>query len=396
MMPRSVFSLAVSTFAIGTTEFVIVGIIPSVASDLQVSVPSAGLLVSLYALTITISAPLLTALTGRIDRRKLVVWLMALFLVGNLAAALAPGFLTLLAARIVTAAAHAVFFSVGATVASSLVPREKASGAVAVMFGGLTVAMVLGVPIGSWIGEAFSWRLPFLVVTALAAVSVTSLLASLPKEIQHNPPANLLAQLRLLGNKSLLTMYLITALGFGANFVVFTYITPLLKTETGFSDGMVNIALVVFGLSTVLGNFWGGRMADRVGTKRSLIVVLVGLTASLALLSVTVHSAPAVLANLAVWGFFGFAINPVVQTGVVMVAEDEVPDSVGAASGFNIAAFNLGISGGSLIGGRVLDSVGVLSTPWAAIALSVTATAVTGALLRTHAVRPAPMEQIAQ
>ncbi|MGW5434516.1 MFS transporter [Streptomyces sp. NPDC004059] len=395
-MPRSVLSLAISTFAIGTTEFVIVGIIPSIAGDLRVSLPTAGLLVSLYALSITIGAPLFTALTGRVDRRQLVICLMVIFLLGNLAAGFAPGFGTLLAARVITAFAHAVFFSVGAAVASSLVPRQKANGAVAVMFGGLTVAMVLGVPLGSWIGETFDWRLPFLVVTALAAVSVISLLALLPKEIPHTPPSSLLSQLRLLRNGRLVTMYLITALGFGANFVVFTYVSPLLTSATGFSDDMVNVGLVVFGIATVVGNFWGGKLADRLGTKQAVIVVLLGLAATLAFLPVTAHSAVAVLINLAVWGFFGFAINPVVQTGVVTVAEDEVPESVGAASGFNIAAFNMGISGGSLIGGRVLAGSGVLSTPWAAVALALAAAAVAGLALKTRAVRPAPMEELAK
>ncbi|MFF3517960.1 MFS transporter [Streptomyces sp. NPDC002573] len=395
-MPRSVISLAISTFAIGTTEFVIVGIIPSIAGDLRVSLPTAGLLVSLYALSITIGAPLFTALTGRVDRRQLVICLMVIFLLGNLAAGFAPGFGTLLAARVITAFAHAVFFSVGAAVASSLVPRQKANGAVAVMFGGLTVAMVLGVPLGSWIGETFDWRLPFLVVTALAAVSVISLLAFLPKEIPHTPPSSLLSQLRLLRNGRLVTMYLITALGFGANFVVFTYVSPLLTSATGFSDDMVNVGLVVFGIATVVGNFWGGKLADRLGTKQAVIVVLLGLAATLAFLPVTAHSAGAVLINLAVWGFFGFAINPVVQTGVVTVAEDEVPESVGAASGFNIAAFNMGISGGSLIGGRVLAGSGVLSTPWAAVALALAAAAVAGLALKTRAVRPAPMEELAK
>ncbi|MGW1711226.1 MFS transporter [Streptomyces sp. NPDC002206] len=395
-MPRSILSLAISTFAIGTTEFVIVGIIPSIANDLQVSIPTAGLLVSLYALSITIGAPLFTALTGRVDRRKLIIWLMVIFLVGNLVAGFAPGFATLLAARVITAFAHAVFFSVGAAVASSLVPRDKSNSALAVMFGGLTVAMVLGVPLGSWIGETFDWRLPFLVVTALAAVSVVSLLVLLPREISHTPPTSLLSQLRLLRNGRLVTMYLITALGFGANFVVFTYISPLLTSVTGFSDNMVNVGLVVFGIATVIGNFWGGKLADRLGTKQAVIVVLVGLAATLAFLPVTAHSAVAVLINLAVWGFFGFAINPVVQTGVVTVAEDEVPESVGAASGFNIAAFNLGISGGSLIGGRVLGSVGVLTTPWAAIVLAVAAAAVAGLALKTRTIRPAPMEELAK
>ncbi|MBG7701780.1 MFS transporter [Streptomyces sp. MC1] len=392
-MPRSVFSLAVSTFAIGTTEFVIVGIIPSIADDLSVSVPTAGLLVSLYALAITIGAPLFTALTGRLDRRRLVIWLMAIFLLGNLAAGVAPSFATLLVARVVTALAHAVFFSVGATVASALVPREKASGAVAVMFSGLTAAMVLGVPLGSWIGEAFDWRIPFFVVTGLAAVAVLSLISFLPTHIPHTPPTGLLTQLRLLGNKQLLTMYLITALGFGANFVVFTYISPLLTTETGFGENMVNVSLMIFGLFTVLGNFWGGRLADNKGTKHSILVVLAGLAISLAFLPFTVHSAVLALINLAVWGFFGFAINPVVQTGVVTIAEDEVPESVGAASGFNIAAFNLGISGGSLIGGRVLDHAEVLTTPWAAVALAAAAIGVTSLLLRRRRPEPRLLEQ---
>ncbi|MDT0468162.1 MFS transporter [Streptomyces gibsoniae] len=393
-MPRSVLSLAISTFAIGTTEFVIVGLIPSMAEDLRVSVPTAGLLVSLYALSITIGAPLFTALTGRVDRRELVIWLMVVFLAGNLAAGFAPGFATLLAARVITAFAHAVFFSVGAAVASSLVPREKANGAVAVMFGGLTVAMVLGVPLGSWIGETFGWRVPFLVVTALAAVSVTSLVLLLPARISHTPPTGLLSQLRLLRNGRLVTMYLITALGFGANFVVFTYVSPLLTSVTGVSESMVNVGLVFFGIATVIGNFWGGRLADRLGTKRAVIVVLLGLAASLALLPATAHSTVPVMVNLAVWGFFGFAINPVVQAGVVMVAEDEVPESVGAASGFNIAAFNLGISGGSLIGGRVLEDAGVLATPWAAIFLALTAAAVTGFALKGHTVHPAALEAV--
>lgn len=393
-MQRSVFSLAISTFAIGTTEFVIVGLIPSIADDLRISVPTAGLLVSLYALSITIGAPLFTALTGRVDRRKLVIWLMAIFLVGNLAAGFAPGFATLLAARVITAFAHAVFFSVGAAVCSSLVPREKANRAVAVMFGGLTVAMVLGVPFGSWIGETFGWRFPFLVVTALAAVSIISLVLLLPRRIPHTPPVTLLSQLRLLRNRRLVTMYLITALGFGTNFVVFTYISPLLTSVTGVSENMVNVGLIIFGIATVIGNFWGGKLADRLGTRQAVIVVLVGLAVTLAFLPATAHSTVAVMINLAVWGFFGFAINPVVQTGVVTVAEDEVPESVGAASGFNIAAFNLGISGGSLIGGRVLASAGVLTTPWAAIVLAVAAIAVTGLVLKTRTVRPVPAEAL--
>ncbi|MFC3057482.1 MFS transporter [Paenirhodobacter populi] len=376
-MPLGLFALAVSAFAIGTTEFVIVGLIPEMARDLGVSIPSAGLLVSLYALAITIGAPVISALTGRLPRRALAIGLMILFTIGNLMAAFAPGYGLLLAGRIVTGVAHGVFFSIGATVAMSLVDRSRAGQAVALMFAGLTVAMVVGVPFGAFVGQNYGWRAPFLAVAGLGAVSVAGLIVLLPGAIAHTPPSGLLSQLALLGKPRLLAMYLVTTFGFGGSFVVFTYLSPLMTEVTGVSETVVSLALMLFGVATVAGNLLGGRLADRIGTRAALQVVLSGLVLALLALLVTASHPLWMFANLVVWGVFAFAVSPIVQAGVVAVAEAEAPDAVGTASGFNIAAFNLGISGASFIGGLIVVRAGVPATPWAAVAATLVALAIT-------------------
>ncbi len=197
-MPAAIFALAVATFAIGTTEFVIVGLLPNIATDLHVSIPTAGLLVSLYALAITLGTPIVSAMTGGLPRRNLAIALMVVFAATNLSAALAPNYSALLASRIVMAVAHGVFFGVGAACATSLVSKSRAGSAVAAMMGGLTIAMVIGVPLGSWIGQLFNWRTPFLIVTALATVAVLGLVWLLPREISYSRPAPFLSQLSLL------------------------------------------------------------------------------------------------------------------------------------------------------------------------------------------------------
>lgn len=372
-MPIGLFALAVSAFAIGTTEFVIVGLIPEMARNLSVSIPTAGLLVSLYALAITLGAPTVTALTGKLPRRSLAIGLMAIFTIGNLIAAFAPGYAVLLAGRIVTGVAHGVFFSIGATVATSLVDKSKSAQAVSLMFAGLTVAMVVGVPFGSFVGQHLGWRAPFLAVAALGAISVAGLMALLPKAIPHTPPAGLLSQLGLLGKPKLLAMYLVTVFGFGGSFVVFTYLSPLMTGVTHVSEATVSLALMLFGVATVIGNLFGGRLSDRIGTALALKVVLTGLAVSLAALPFTASLVVPMFANLFVWGVFAFAISPIVQSGVVSMAEVEAPDAVGTASGFNIAAFNLGIAGASFIGGILVAGPGLLTTPWASLVAALTA-----------------------
>ncbi|WP_406736598.1 MFS transporter [Thioclava sp. GXIMD4215] len=372
-MPLGLLALAVSAFAIGTTEFVIVGLIPEMARDLAVSIPTAGLLVSLYALAITLGAPTVTALTGNIPRRALAIGLMVIFTIGNLIAAFAPGYEVLLAGRIVTGVAHGVFFSIGATVATSLVDKSKGARAVSLMFAGLTVAMVVGVPFGAFVGQHLGWRAPFLAVSALGVISVLGLVTLLPKDIRHTAPEGLLSQLKLLGRPRLLAMYLVTTFGFGASFVVFTYLTPLMTEVTGVSETTVSLALVAFGVATFLGNLLGGWTSDTLGTERALTIKITGLIVSLIALPFTAPVPVLMFINLFVWGIFTFAISPIVQSGVVTIAEEEAPNAVGTASGFNIAAFNLGISGASFLGGLIIEKAGVLATPWAAVGSAVIA-----------------------
>jgi len=381
-MPLALLALAISAFAIGTTEFVIVGLIPEMSRDLNISIPTAGLLVSIYALSITLGGPTFSALTGRFSRRGLIIGLMFIFTLCNLAAAFAPGYGTLLASRIVMGVAHGVFFGVGAAVAMSLVDKSKGASAVAVMIGGLTVAMVVGVPLGSWVGQAFGWRSPFLAVTLLGAISLIGLFLFLPKHIPHAPQSSFLAQIALLGNSRLSRLYLITALSFGGTFAVFTFLSPLMTEITGVDESTVSWALMLFGGATVVGNYIGGKLADAYGSKQALSIMLVGLIVSLMAIPLTVHYLIPMFINVMLWGIFAFAIPPIMQSAVVAVALKEAPNAVGTASVFNIAAFNLGIFGGSFIGGKLVAGPGLLTTPWAAVAFAVIALIVAGLFMQ--------------
>ena len=381
-MPLALYALAVATFAIGTTEFVIVGLIPEIAADLGVSVPTAGLLVSLYALSITIGTPIVSALTGALPRRELAIALMALFSACNVSAALSPNYTTLLLSRVVMAVAHGVFFGVGAACASSLVLKAKAGSAIAVMMGGLTVAMVVGVPFGSWIGQLFNWRTPFLVVAGMGTIATVGLTWLLPHEIPHQIAAPFVTQLSLLANRRLATMYVLTVVGFGGTFVIFTFLSPLLTDVTGVSKDTVIIALLLFGATTVVGNLAGGTLSDVVGTRSAMIILLSGLIVCFVSLRLAIHMEAATLVAIAVWGAFAFAIPPVMQAAVVATARQEIPDALGTASGFNIAAFNLGISSGSFVGGQLMKGPGLLATPYASVAMAAVALLITVVALR--------------
>lgn len=243
-IPLALLALTLGAFAIGTTEFVIVGLIPTIASDLQVSLPSAGLLVSLYALGVAVGAPVLTALTGRVPRKTLLVALMALFTVGNLIAWLAPGYASLIVARVLTGLAHGVFFSIGSIIATALVPKEKAASAIAIMFTGLTVALVTGVPLGTFIGQHLGWRATFLAVAGLGVVALLGSLLCVPRELPQRAQARFAEQLAVLGQPRLLLVYAMTALGYGGTFLAFTYLAPILQQVTGLSANAVSLVLL--------------------------------------------------------------------------------------------------------------------------------------------------------
>jgi predicted MFS family arabinose efflux permease len=362
-MPLALWALTLSAFAIGTTEFVIVGLIPTIAASLKVTLPSAGLLVSLYALGVAVGAPVLTALTGRVPRKLLLVGLMLLFTAGNLTAWLAPGYGFLMAARVLTGLAHGVFFSIGSTIATSLVPKEKAASAIALMFSGLTVALVTGVPLGTFIGQHFGWQTTFLAVSLLGLAAAAGILALVPRSLPGPAPAGLAAQAAVLKKPRLLLVYAMTTLGYGGSFVAFTYLAPILERVAGFGSGAVGLVMLVYGVSVAFGNIWGGKLADRKGPVRALQIVFALLAGVLLLLTFTAAHKAAVLATVLAWGAVAFGNVPGLQVYVVRRAERDAPGAVDVASSLNIAAFNVGIALGAWGGGLVVERFGLLATP---------------------------------
>lgn len=372
-MPVALFALMIGAFAIGTTEFVIVGLVPTIAQNLAISVPSAGLLVSLYALSVAVSAPLLTAMTARWQRRNVLLFLMAIFVVGNFLAWQATNFSTLIGARIVTGLAHGVFFSIGSTIATQLVTKEKAAAAIAMMFTGLTVALVTGVPLGAYIGQHFGWQTTFLVVMSLGVIAFIGALLFVPKNLQQPKPVKLMQQLDVIRSPRLLLVYAMTALGYGGTFVLFTFLSPMLQQLSGFNGNDVSLILVGYGIAVALGNTLGGKLADKLGTIRSLKYIFSVQMLVLFSFYFTAQSAWAVLISTMLLGLTSFANVPPLQLLVVEQAKIDAPQSVDVASGLNIAAFNLGITIGAGIGGQVVAEIGLLDTAWVgAVILAVT------------------------
>lgn len=363
-MPLALLALTLSAFAIGTTEFVIVGLIPTMASDLNVSLPSAGLLVSLYALGVAIGAPVLTALTGKWNRKAVLLTVMALFVIGNLLAWQAPGYNTLIAARILTGLAHGVFFSIGSTIATGLVSKDKAASAIAIMFTGLTVALVTGVPLGTYIGQTFGWQATFLIVALLGLIALIGSAILVPSNLKQPPAAKISAQLKVLTQPRLLLVYAITALGYGGTFTAFTFLAPILENVSGFDSSSISLIMLVYGVSVAVGNIWGGKMADKMGPINALTVIFSGLAAVLVVFNFTAVNSCAAVVTILVWGAFAFGNVPGLQVYVVKLAEKYTPDAVDVASGLNIAAFNVGIALGSWGGGLIVAKSGLMNTPW--------------------------------
>ncbi len=392
-MPIALLALTISAFAIGTTEFVIVGLLPTIAADLNVSLPSAGLLVSLYAMGVAIGAPVLTALTGKVPRKLLLLSLMVLFTAGNLLAWQAPGYESLIAARILTGLAHGVFFSIGSTIATSLVPKEKAASAIAIMFTGLTVALVTGVPLGTFIGQHFGWRETFLAVSALGLVAFVGSLLFVPKTIAHSKPASLLQQMQVLAQPRLLLVYAMTAVGYGGSFIAFTYLAPILQQVAGFGESAVGVVMLVYGVSVAVGNIWGGKLADKRGPIPALKIIFLGLAAVLLALTFTAPNKYLVVATVLVWGAVAFGNVAGLQVYVVQQAEHYTPRAVDVASGLNIAAFNLGIAGGAWGGGHIVDRLGLVHTGWIGALVVLGAFGLTALSGRLDRLNPRPVSK---
>ncbi|MFC5418287.1 MFS transporter [Bosea eneae] len=362
-MPIAVYALTAGAFGIGTTEFVIMGLLLQVAADLQVSVAMTGLLISGYALGVFVGAPVLTLATRKLPRKQVLILLMAIFTLGNVACALAPSYGLLMAARIVTSLAHGTFFGVGSVVATSLVPEDKKASAIAVMFTGLTIATLLGVPAGAWLGLHFGWRATFWTIAGIGVVAMLVLARFVPADKGKVEVAPLRQELATLADPQVLLGFAMTVLGFGGVFAVFTYIQPILVEITGFSQEAVSPILLLFGLGLIVGNMLGGKLADR-----NLPVALLATTASLAIVLFAMTAAlRSPIAVTIFVGLIGAAAFATVAPLQMRVLDKAGPAGRNLASSLNIAAFNLGNAFGAWLGGVTIEhGPGLAAVTWVA------------------------------
>ncbi|MFX3636549.1 MAG: MFS transporter [Candidatus Pristimantibacillus sp.] len=359
----ALLALAISAFAIGTTEFISVGLLPLIADDLQISVTTAGLTVSLYALGVMIGAPILTSLTARISRKNLLIAVMIVFIVGNSVAAASNGIVILLLARVFSAFAHGIFMSIGSTIAADLVPENRKASAIAIMFSGLTIATVTGVPIGTWLGQQLGWRAAFIAIVVIGIIALIANLILIPSSLRKGKATPFHEQLKVITNKSLLLTFAVTALGYGGTFVVFTYLSPLLHDITGYSESAIVVILLAYGIAIAIGNVIGGKLANR-NPMRALFYMFAVQAVVMLILTFTAPFKAAGLITILFMGLFAFMNVPGLQSYVVTLAERYTPGSVDMASAFNIAAFNAGIAIGAYLGGIIADTIGLIHTPW--------------------------------
>ena len=371
-MPLALYALTVGAFGIGVTEFIIMGLLMQVSADLGVSIPTAGLLMTGYALGVFVGAPILTIATRRLPKKTTLLVLMAIFTLGNILAAIAPTYGILMGARLVTALAHGTFFGVGALVAVSLVAPERKASAISIMFTGLTLATLLGVPFGAWLGLAFGWRAAFWAVAAVGAVALVVLAALVPSAQEKVEPAPLREEFAVLARPQVQLGLAMTVLGFGGVFAVFTYIQPILTQLAGFSKEAVSPILLVFGAGLVAGNLAGGRWADK-GLNAALVGTLVLLTLVMGASAFAFHSAVGAVIAAFLLGAAAFATVAPLQMRVLQHAGGA---GQGLASSLNIAAFNLGNAFGAWLGGVVIDhGPGLAAVPLIAAAVPLSALA---------------------
>ncbi|XSG83043.1 MAG: MFS transporter [Methyloligella sp. ZOD6] len=364
-MPLALYALAAGAFGIGVTEFVIMGLLLEVSRDLGVSVAAAGMLISGYALGVVIGAPVLTVFTASWNRKHVLLGLMGIFIIGNAACAVAPTYGLLMAARVLTALTHGTYFGVGSVFAASLVGKDRQASAIAIMFTGLTLANILGVPAGTWLGQQFGWRMTFWAVTVIGVLAFAILVLLVPSDRSQAVQSSWKADLKAVSRAPVLLGFLTTVLGFAGVFALFTYIAPLLTQVSGFADSAVSPILLVFGGGLVLGNLLGGRLAD-IRLKTALIASMAALGLVLAIMTVGLQSQIAAVALTGLLGAAGFATVPPLQSWVLSKA---VGAGESLASSLNIAAFNLGNALGAWAGGVVISQgPGLKALPLAAAA----------------------------
>ncbi|KRL61778.1 MFS transporter [Latilactobacillus fuchuensis] len=358
----TLLALAISAFAIGSTEFISVGLMPLMIKDFGITMSQAGLTVSMYALGITIGAPILAILTSRWPRKNLLLGIMLVFIVGNLTVAFAPIFPIVLLGRIISALAHGIFMSIASVIAADVVEPERRASAIAVMFTGLTVATVTGVPLGTFIGQVSTWHMSFIFIAGIGVLGLIANWFLVPNDLPLGQPSHFSGIKRVFMNRQIVLALLITALGYGGTFTVYTFVTPILETKMGWSPSAVVIILVIYGLMVAIGNTLGGKWSNH-QPLLALLKMFIGLLVTLIFFLVTLNGHWFGLINVLVMGFFAFMNVPGLQLYIVQLAEKYAPNDIPLASALNISAFNVGITIGSLVGGQASAAWGLGSTP---------------------------------
>ncbi len=364
-MPFVIYIFALCAFALGFTEFVTIGLVSTISADLHASVSQVGTAVTAYALGAVIGAPGLTALATRWPRKRLLLVAMGLFTLGNAVVSLSDALTPMLVARFASGLGHGVFLAVASSVATQLVGLHRAGAAVAVVFGGLTLALALGVPLGTYLGSVLSWQVIFMAVAASGAIGFLGLLALMPRDRNDtSAQANAMDGLKAMFNPRLLAGAGITVLAYAGSFALYTYISPILLQVTCISESTASLLMLGYGVMAAIGNIWGGRLTDRKGADRSVMIVLVGLAVVLLAIWASARSLPWMVLLTGLLGALTYAAVPALQARVIGLSHIHAPRAPAVAAGLNIAGFNGGIALGSLLGGVSLEMMGLSSTAW--------------------------------
>lgn len=384
-MPVALYALAAAAFSIGMAEFVVVGILPAIATDMSVDIPTAGQLVSYYALGVAFAAPILTALTSKVDRRLLTSGLMALFVLANILTTLAPSYSLLLFGRVLAGVVQGVFYSIATVIAAELVDKKKSGQAIGLVFSGMTVALVFGVPAGAYVTDWLNWRAAFSLISILGFVSLIGLWTLLPKTLHSGTSGSVIEQLSVVAVPRMLLVFLITGIGYGGSFIAYTYLSEILASITGFSTSSIGTILIFYGIAVTLGNVYAAKWADKKGPLVASAGIFIALTLTLVVFGFVATQKVWVVPIIMIWGAAAFGSVPVLQLYVVQQAKKHFPQGVDASSSMNISAFNLGIALGASAGGVVVAKFGLLATAPAAaavVAVSVLLIALSGVMER--------------
>ncbi|MHC5409921.1 MFS transporter [Listeria seeligeri] len=357
----TLLALAISAFGIGSTEFISVGLLPLISSNMDVSISTAGLTVSIYALGVMVGAPVLTTMTAKMNQKNLLMLVMVVFIIGNLISAFAASFAILLTGRVIAAFAHGVFMSIASVIAADVVQPSKRASAIAVMFTGLTVATVTGVPLGTFIGQLFGWRMSFIFIVAIGVIALIANYFLVPKNLSSAKNISLKSIGQVLLNKKIGIVLLMTAFGYGGTFVVYTYLSPMF-IKMGYTANMIVVLLIIYGIMVAIGNTIGGHFANEKPAKALFVMFSLQAT-TLLLLQFTSPNPVLGLIVVMLMGFFAFMSVSGLQLYVVELAERYLPETVSMASALNISAFNVGIAMGAFIGGLVTEYIGLSYTP---------------------------------